>query len=94
MELPSKTLEQITFNTRNKIEEHMLIVMNKPTHEEPLFHPLQTDNKQCKISVTFLTDYIRILNLTGKKNSTSRNQFLTVILYKLLNLLLLLNLKV
>ena len=36
MELPSKLLEQIAFNTRPKIEEHMFIVMDKSTHEEHL----------------------------------------------------------
>ena len=29
MELPSKTIEQTAFFTRAKIEEHMLIVMDK-----------------------------------------------------------------
>ena len=33
MELPSKLLEQIAFNTRPKIEEHTLIDMDKSTHE-------------------------------------------------------------
>ena len=55
MELPSKLLEQTAYNTRPKIEEHMLIVMDKSTHEEHLFQPLQTINKQFKIAVTFLT---------------------------------------
>ena len=32
MELPSKILEQIAFNTRLKLEEHMLIVLDKSTH--------------------------------------------------------------
>ena len=45
MELLSKLLEQIAFNTRPKIEEHMLIVMENSTHEEHLFQPLQTNNK-------------------------------------------------
>ena len=36
MELPSKLLEQIAFNTRSKVEEHILIVMKKSTHEEHL----------------------------------------------------------
>ena len=54
MELPSKLLEQIAFNTRPKIEEHMLIVMDKSTHEEYLFQPLQTNNNQNKIAVNFL----------------------------------------
>ena len=38
--LPSKLLEQIAYNTRPKIEEHMLIVMEKSTHEEHLFQAL------------------------------------------------------
>ena len=42
MELPSKILEQIAFNTRPKIEEHMLKVMDNSTHEEHLSEQLQT----------------------------------------------------
>ena len=68
MELPSKLLEQIAFNTTPKIEEHMLILMNKSTHEEHLYHPLQTSNKQFKIAVTFLTGYNGIFNITSKNN--------------------------
>ena len=68
MELPSKLLEQIVFNTRPKIEEHLLIVMDKSTHEEHLFQPLQTNNKQFKIAVTFLTGYNGIFNVTDKNN--------------------------
>ena len=45
MELPSKLLEEIAINTRPKIEEHMLIVMDKSAHEEHLAQPLQTDIK-------------------------------------------------
>ena len=37
MELPSKLLEQIAFNTRPKKDEHILIVMDKSTHKEHLF---------------------------------------------------------
>ena len=33
MELPSKILEKIAFNTTSKIEEHILIVTHKSTHE-------------------------------------------------------------
>ena len=68
MELPSKLLEQIAFNTRPKIEEHMLIVMDKSTHEEHLFQPLQTKNKQFKIAVTFLTGYNGVFNVTSTNN--------------------------
>ena len=68
MELPSKLLEQIAFNTRSKIEEHMLIVMDKSTHEEHLSQPLQTNNKQFKIAVTFLTGYNGIFNVTNANN--------------------------
>ena len=66
MQLPSKLLEQIAYNTRSKIEEHMSIVMDKSTHEEHLFQPLQTNNKQFKAAVTFLTGYNGIFNITNK----------------------------
>ena len=65
MELPSKLLEQIAFITRPKIEEDMLIVMDKSIHEEHLFQPLQTNNKQFKIAVTLLSVYNGILNVTN-----------------------------
>ena len=68
MELPSKLLEQIAYNTRPKIEEHMLIVMNKSTHEEHLSQPLQTNIKQFKFAVTFLTGYNGIFNVTNENN--------------------------
>ena len=67
MELPSKILEQIAFITRPKIEEHMLIIMDKSTHEEHLSHPLQI-NKQIKIAVTFLSAYNGIFNVTNSNN--------------------------
>ena len=69
MELPSKLLEQITFNTRPKIEEHMLYVMDKSIHEEQLSQPLQTNNKQFKIAITFLTAYNGIFNVTNENNN-------------------------
>ena len=68
MELPSKLLEQTAFNTRPKIEEHILIIMDKSTHEEHLSQPLQTNNKQFKIAVTFLTAYNGIFNVTNENN--------------------------
>ena len=69
MELPSKLLEQIASNTRPKIEEHMLIAMDKSSDEEHLFQPLQTNNKQYKIAVIFLTGYNGIFNLTNWNNN-------------------------
>ena len=66
MELPSKILQQIAFNTRPKIEEQMLIVMDKSTHEEHLPQPLQTNIKHFKIGVTFLTGCNGIFNVTDK----------------------------
>ena len=68
MELPSKLLEQIAYNTRPKIEEHLPIVMDKSTHEGQLSHPLQTINKRFKITVTFLSVYNCIFNVTNKNN--------------------------
>ena len=69
MELPSKLLEQIAYNTRPKIEEHLLIVMDKSTHEEHLFEPLQTNNKQFKKAITFLTGYNGIFNIRNENNN-------------------------
>ena len=68
MELPSKVLEQKAFNTRPKIEEHMLVVVDKSIREEHLYQPLLTNDKQFKIAVTFLTGYNGIFNLTPKNN--------------------------
>ena len=68
MELPSKLLEQIAFNTRPKIEEHMLIIMDKSVHEEHLSESLQTNNKQFKIAITFLTGCNGIFNVTISNN--------------------------
>ena len=65
MELPSKLSEQIAFITRPKIEEHMLIVMGKPTHEEHLSQPFQTKIKQFKIAVTFVSAYNGIFKVTN-----------------------------
>ena len=72
MELPINLLEQIAYNTRPKMEEHMLIVMDKSTHEEHQSQPLQTINKHFKIAVTFLTGYNGIFNVT---NSNSKFYF-------------------
>ena len=68
MELPSKLLEQIAFITRPKIEEHILIVMDKSFHEEHLSQPLQTNNKQFKIAVTFLSGCNGTFNVTSDNN--------------------------
>ena len=68
MELLGKILEQTTSNTIPKIEEHMLIVMDKPTHEENLFQPLQTNSEQFKIAITFITGYNGIFSVTNSNN--------------------------
>ena len=68
MELFSEFLEQRAFNTRPKIEEHMLIVMNRSLHEKHLAQLLPTIIKQFKIAVTFLTAYNGIFNVTHDNN--------------------------
>ena len=68
MELPGKFLEQIAFNTRPKIEKHMLITMDKSTIEEHLPQPLQTNNKQFKKAVNFLTGYNGIFKVIYSNN--------------------------
>ena len=72
MELSSEILEQIAFNTRPKIEEHMSIVMDKSTHEGHLSQPLQNNNKQFKIAITLSTGYNGIFNATSKNNQLLR----------------------
>ena len=84
MELPSKLLEQIAFKTRPKIEQNMLIVMGKSTHEEHLSQPLQTNDKQFEMAVTFLTAYNGIL--------MSQNQIISFISRKQLKVRILLEL--
>ena len=89
MELPSKILEQIAYNTRPIIQENMLIVKDKSTHGEHLSQPLQINNKQFKIAVTFLASYNGIFNVTNSNNKFfSRKRLLTeTILFKLLFLM-------
>ena len=74
MELPSNLLEQTAINTRPKIEQHMLIVMDKSTHGEHLSQRLQTNKKQFKFAVTFLTGYNAIFNVTNSNNQFSFKQ--------------------
>ena len=69
MELASKISEQIAFNTRPKLEEHMLVVMDRSVHEEHLCQLLQTRKKQFKNAVTFLTGYNGVFNVTNKNNN-------------------------
>ena len=42
--------------------------MDKSAHEEHLSQPLQTNNKQFKTAITFLTVYNGIFNVTDKNN--------------------------
>ena len=68
MELPSKLLEKMAFNTRPEIEEHMLLAMDKSTHGEHLYQPLQTKIKQFKIALTCLTGCNGIFSVTNSNN--------------------------
>ena len=67
MELPSKILEQIAIITRSKIAEQMLIVMDKSTQKKLLSQTLQTNNKQFKKAVNFLTGYNGFSDNTNSK---------------------------
>ena len=66
MELPSEPSEQITFKTRLKNEEHMIIVLDKSTDEEHLSQLLQTKDKPFVFVVTLLTCYNGIFIVTTK----------------------------
>ena len=68
MELPTKILQQIALNTRPKNEERTLKVLDISTHEEHIFRPHQTNNKQFKIAFAFLTGYNGIFNVTKSNN--------------------------
>ena len=68
MELPRKLFEQLAFNTRPNLGEHMLIIMDKSTHEQHLSQPLQTNNKQFKLAVTFLSACNRLFNVTNSND--------------------------
>ena len=87
MELPSKKLQQIAFNTRPEIEEHMLIVMDKSSPEEHLAQPLQSNNKEFKIAVTFLSGYNGIFIVSESNNKFYFQKILPtqMILFKLLH---------
>ena len=63
-----KILEQIAFSTRPKFQARLFVAMDKPTQEEHLSQPLQTNNKHFEIAVTFLTGYSGIFNVTNSKN--------------------------
>ena len=85
MELPNKKLAQYAHNTRPKIEQHLLEVMNKSTHEEHLYQPLQTKNKQPKKAVAFLTGCNGVFNVTKsnirfyfKKTNTDGDEFIQI----------------
>ena len=61
-------MEQIVYNRRPKIQEHLLIVMDISTQEEHLYEALQTNIKQYRVSVTFLSAYNGIFNVTNSNN--------------------------
>ena len=67
----------------------MLIVMDKSTHEEHLSEPLQTNNKQFKIAVTFLSGFNGNFNDTDKNNKfyltksiTDKDDFIQIVIPK------------
>ena len=68
MELSTKVFEQIAFNPRAKIEEHMLNSMDESAHEESSSQFLQTENKQNKLATVFLTGYKSIFKVTNRNN--------------------------
>ena len=70
MELPNEILERKAFNTKPKIADHMLFVMDKSLHKEHLSQPLQTIKKQIQTAVTFITGYIGIFNVTNKRTTS------------------------
>ena len=85
MEFPCKILKQFAHSTRPKIEEHLLIVLDRSTHEKHLSQPLQTNNEQFEIAVNFLTGCNGIFNVTNsnikfffKKRLTDGDDFIPI----------------
>ena len=76
MELPSKILEKTVFKTRLKIEEHMLVVVDKSTQEENKSQRLQFHIKQFQIVVTFPTDKAVFFGQQFKINCVSERYLL------------------
>ena len=66
MELPSEILEQIDSTTGHKLEELLLNVTDKFTHEEHLSQPQQSNRRHFKIAVLFLFRYNGFFNVTNK----------------------------
>ena len=58
--LPSKPLELIASKRNYKIKEQMLIAIDKSKHEKSLLQPLQTNEKQFEIAVSFVSGNIGI----------------------------------
>ena len=69
MVLPTKILEGIAFNTRPKLKENVLIVMDKATHEGFSSWPLQTNDTQYEIAVFLQTGDNGFLNVTDRNNN-------------------------
>ena len=53
MQLASKLLEQVAVNTRPKNEKHMLIVMDKSTHEEHIYNHCKLIMNNLKLQSLF-----------------------------------------
>ena len=67
IEPQNKLLERIAFKTRTIVENKMLLLLDKSTHEENLSQPIQTkEQKQFKLAVT---SFKGIFNVTHKNNN-------------------------
>ena len=49
---------------RSKPEKHLSVVMEKSSHQEHLFQPLQTRKRQLNLAVSFSTSYNGIFYVT------------------------------
>ena len=73
MELTNKLSDEIAFYTRCKnvsFSKNTFFITDKSFHEEKLSQPLQTNNKQCKIAVTFPTGFNGSFNVTNTNKKT------------------------
>ena len=77
MELASKVLVQIAFNTGLKIKESKTSVIEKSTHGEFSPQALHANSRQFKLAVIFLNEYDGFSNVTNENKkpyfTTSKN---------------------
>ena len=72
MELPSKRLEQVAFNTRPELAENLLIFSDQSTNEVNLCQTLQTKKKQ------FIVVFLTVMTVPSALQKKQKTLFRTI----------------